>query len=170
MHDPLTDLMIQFGVNLPKLLAQIILFLILYFALAKFAFGPIIKILEERRRLIEEGQVNAEKIKQQLADAQKHYEEVLHKANLEAQNLIDEARKSGEALTEKKTQEAIREAEAILVRARQNIEVERNQMTSEVKAQLVDLVVNTTTKVTGKVLTPEDQKRLNAETTAELAA
>ncbi|HEY8900228.1 MAG TPA: F0F1 ATP synthase subunit B [Chthoniobacterales bacterium] len=170
MHDPLTDLMIQFGVNLPKLLAQIILFLILYFALAKFAFGPIIKILEERRRLIEEGQVNAEKIKQQLADAQKHYEEVLHKANLEAQHLIEEARKSGDALTEKKTQEAIREAEAILVRARQSIEVERNQMTSEVKAQLVDLVVNTTTKVTGKVLTPEDQKRLNAETTAQLAA
>ncbi len=163
-------LMTEFGLNGSKLLAQIILFLILYFALSKFAFGPIIAMLEERRRRIEEGQANAEKIKQQLVEAEQRYAEVLNKANAEAQGLIDEARKSSAAITEKQLQDAIREAEGIIVRARQDIEVERNRMVSEVKKEMVGLIVDTTSKVTGKVLTPEDQKRLNAETTAQLAA
>ena len=44
--------MVQFGVTWPKLIAQIIIFLILYFTLEKFAFGPVLKVLDERRRRI----------------------------------------------------------------------------------------------------------------------
>jgi F-type H+-transporting ATPase subunit b len=168
--DQLSVLLSDFGVNLPKFLAQIILFLILYFTLSKLAFGPIIKMLEERRRLIEEGQVNAGKIKQQLADAEKHYQEILHKANLEAQQLVEEARKSGEALSQKQAQEAIRQAEDIISKARADIEIERNKMESDVRKHMVSLVVDTTAKVTGKVLTAEDQVRLNEETTRQIAA
>lgn len=164
------SLLTDFGVNWSKFFAQVILFLIVYWALSKFAFGPIVKMLEERRRRIEEGQLNAEKIKQQLAEAEQRYSEVLQKANAEAQALIEEARKSGSAITEKQIQDAIREAESIIARARQETEIERNRVLTEVKAELVGLVVNTTAKVTGKVLTPEDQKRLNAETAAQLAA
>jgi F-type H+-transporting ATPase subunit b len=162
--------MTQFGVDWQKLLSQVVLFSILYFTLNKFAFGPIIKILEERRRRIAEGQENAEKIKQQLAEAEKHYEEIVQKANAEAQQLIDEARKSGEALTQKQAQDAIRQAEEIIVKARADIEIERNKMEAEVRKQMVGLVVDTTAKVTGKVLTSEDQKRLNEETERQLAA
>lgn len=168
--DQFTTLMTDFGVNLPKLLAQVILFLIVYFTLNKFAFGPIIKMLEERRRRIEEGQTNAEKIKVQLAEAEKRYEEIVHKANLEAQQLVDEARKSGEALTQKQAQDAIRQAEEIIAKAKADIEIERNKMVADVRSQMVNLVVDTTAKVTGKVLTPEDQERLNSETTRQLAA
>ncbi|MDD5200028.1 MAG: F0F1 ATP synthase subunit B [Terrimicrobiaceae bacterium] len=168
--DQFYTLMSQFGVSWPKLLAQIIIFVTLYLTLQKFAFGPIIKVLEERRRRIEEGQANAEKIKQQLAEAEKHYEEIIQKANAEGQHLIDEARKSGEALTQKQAQEAIRQAEGIIAKARADIEIERNRVESEVRGQMVSLVVATTAKVTGKVLTPADQERLNAETTAQLAA
>lgn len=168
--DEFYKLMSQFGVSWPKLLAQIIIFLTLYLTLQKFAFGPIIKVLEERRRRIEEGQANAEKIRQQLVDAEKHYEEILQKANAEGQHLIDEARKSGEALTQKQAQDAIHQAEGILAKARADIEIERHRVESEVRGQMVSLVVATTAKVTGKVLTPADQERLNAETTAQLAA
>lgn len=164
------NLLTQFGVTWPKLIAQIIIFLILYGTLNKFAFGPIIKVLEERRRRIEEGQANAEKIKVQLAEAEKRYEEVLHKANLEAQQLIEEARKSGDALSQKQAQDAIRQAEEIISKARADISIERNKMESEVRKEMVGLVVNTTAKVTGKVLTPDDQARLNEETTRQLAA
>ena len=51
----------QFGVYWPNLIAQLILFAIVYFVLKSFAFKPIIAMLEERRRRIEEGQLNAEK-------------------------------------------------------------------------------------------------------------
>jgi F-type H+-transporting ATPase subunit b len=168
--DQLQQLLSDFGVSWQKLLSQIVLFLIVYFTLNKFAFGPIVKVLEERRRRIAEGQENAEKIKQQLAEAEKHYEEIIQKANAEAQQLIDEARKSGEALTQKQAQDAIRQAEEIIAKARADIEIERNKMEAEVRKQMVGLVVDTTAKVTGKVLTPEDQKRLNEETERQLAA
>ena len=168
--DQVTNLLTQFGVDWPRLIAQIIIFCTLYITLQKLAFGPIIKVLEERRRRIEEGQANAEKIKQQLAEAEKRYEEIIHKANLEAQQLIDEARKSGEALTQKQAQDAIRQAEDIISKAKADIEIERNKMVADVRNKMVNLVVDTTAKVTGKVLTPADQERLNAETTRQLAA
>ena len=103
----------QFGVYWPNLIAQLILFAIVYFVLKKYAFQPIIAMLEERRRRIEEGQLNAEKIKKQLADAQAKYEEILAKANADSQRLLEEVRASGERLAEQKRQEAIAAAEQI---------------------------------------------------------
>jgi ATP synthase, F0 subunit b len=167
--DAINQLLFNFGVSWPKFLAQVVLFLIVYGILSKYAFGPLVKVLEERRRRIEEGQANAEKIKQQLAEAEKNYAEILKKANAEAAALIEETRKSAEALSQREAQNAIRQAEDIIAKARADIENERNRMVDEVKKEMVGLVVNTTAKVTGKVLTPEDQKRLNEETAAQLA-
>ena len=59
----------QFGVYWPNLIAQVVLFAIVYWVLKRFAFKPVIAMLEERRRRIEEGQINAENIKKQLAAA-----------------------------------------------------------------------------------------------------
>ncbi|MGC1479233.1 MAG: F0F1 ATP synthase subunit B [Chthoniobacterales bacterium] len=168
--EALNTIFTAFGVVWPKFLAQVILFLIVYWVLKKYAFGPIIAMLEQRRRLIEEGQANAEQIKAQLAEAETHYKDALHKANVEAQGIIDEARKSGEALSQKQAQEAIRQAEEIISKARVDITNEHNQMVADVKREMVGLVVDTTAKVTGKVLTPEDQQRLNEETSKQLAA
>ena len=165
-----TQIFETFGVTWPKFIAQIILFIIVYGFLSKFAFGPIITMLEERRRRIEEGQLNAEKIKQQLADAELRYQEILHKANTEAQALIDEAHISGAAMTQRQTQEAIRAAEEILTKARTEIDQERGKMVADVKRQMVGLVVETTSRVTGKVLNDADKKRLNEETVTQLAS
>ena len=64
--EALTQILTNFGVNWQKFGAQAILFLIVYLVLKKFAFGPAVAMFEERRRRIEEGQLNAEKIKKQL--------------------------------------------------------------------------------------------------------
>jgi F-type H+-transporting ATPase subunit b len=160
----------QFGLYWPNLIAQVILFVIVYLVLRKYAFGPIIAVLEERRRRIEEGQANAERIKQQLAEAQTKYEEILAKANAEAQRLIDEVRATGDRLAEQKRQQAISEAEQIMTKAQEAISRERDSVMTDLKKELGRLVVETTSKVTQKVLTPEDQKRLSEETAKELAA
>src|SRR6266566_5532342 len=149
----------QFGVYWPNLIAQIILFAIVYYVLKKFAFQAVISMLEERRRRIEEGQLNAERIKKQLAEAQAKYEEILARANAEAQRLIEEVRLSGERLSEQKRQQAIAEAEQIMNKAREAIEQERERTMVELKHDFGRLVVEATTKVTKKVLTPEDQQR-----------
>ena len=88
------ELLNTFGIEWPKFLAQLILFIVVYFVLKKFAFGPIIAMLEERRKNIEQGQLNAQKIRQQLAEAEKRHAEILAEANAQAQRLIDQARES----------------------------------------------------------------------------
>jgi len=168
--DTLTQVLDRFGVNWPDFISQVILFLIVYFILSKFAFGPIIKMLEERRRRIEEGQANADKIKKQLEEAELRYQETLRKANEQAQKLIDEARESTEASRQKQLQQAVKDAQSIIDKANASIELERTKMIDEVKKEMVDLVVATTSKVAGKVLTDDDQKRLSQETAKQLAA
>jgi F-type H+-transporting ATPase subunit b len=160
----------QFGVYWPNFIAQVVLFVIVYFVLRKYAFGPIVTMLEERRRRIEEGQLNVERIKKQLAEAQAKYEEILARANAEAQRLIEEVRLSGERLSEQKRQQAMAEAEQIISKAREAIVQERELTMLELKRDFGRLVVETTTKVTKKVLTPEDQQRINEETVRDLAA
>jgi len=160
----------QFGVYWPNLIAQVILFAIVYFVLKKFAFRPVIAMLEERRRRIEEGQLNAEKIKKQLAEAQAKYEEILAKANAESQRLIEEVRASGDRLAEQKRQEAIAAAEQIALKAQESISLERDRVMAEMKRELGRLVVDTTTRVTGKVLSPEDHERINEETARQVTA
>lgn len=168
--DVITEIFSNFGVTWPKFIAQIILFLVVYWVLNKYAFGPILKMLNERRRRIEEGQHNAEKIKKQLAEAELRYQEVLRKANEQATRLLEEARTSSDAISQKQLQQAIKDAEGIVAKAQDTIVQERNKMIYEVKKEMVGLVVNTTAKVVGKVLTPEDQKRLSEETVKQLAA
>jgi F-type H+-transporting ATPase subunit b len=166
----MSEILQNFGVEWPKFAAQVLLFMIVFYVLSRFAFKPIVAMLEERRRRIEEGQLNAEKIKQQLVESEKHYAEILNKANADAQRLIDEARASSASLAERKQQQAISEAEQILAKAREAATFEREKMFGDLKRELGRLVVDTTTKVTGKILTPEDQKRIAEESVREVAA
>ena len=158
-----------FGWNLQLFLSQVISFVIVAFLLRRFAYKPILGILEERRRRIEEGLLNAEKIKRELAEAEQRYAEILAKANEQAQRMIDEARESSAHLTERKQQEAITAAEQIIAKARDAAALERERTMAEMKRELGRLVVETTAKVTGKVLTPEDQKRLQEEAARQVA-
>ena len=162
----------QFGVNWPKFLASIILFLLVYAILNKFAFGPIIAMLEERRKRIEEGMLNADKIKQQLAEIRGvRYAEILNKANAEAQKMIDDARASNAAIAQqRKQQQAITEAEQIIAKAREATMLEHDRILSELKREVGRLVVDTTAKVTGKVLTTDDQKRLSEDAARQVTA
>ena len=164
------ELLDTFGIEWPKFLAQLILFIIVYFVLKKFAFGPIIAMLEERRKRIEEGQLNAQKIKQQLAEAEQRHAEILAKAHAEAQRMIDEARESAAHVADRKMQEAIVAAEQTIAKAQEASALEYERSMSALKRELGRLVIETTAKVTGKILTPEDQRRLQEEAARQLAS
>ncbi|MBA3609437.1 MAG: F0F1 ATP synthase subunit B [Chthoniobacterales bacterium] len=159
-----------FGFNLWMFLSQVISFVIVALLLKRFAYKPILTILEERRQRIAEGLLNAEKIKQQLAEAEQRYQEILAKANGEAQKMIDEARASAGVIAERKQQEAIVAAEQIMAKAREASALEQERTMSQLKRELGRLVVDTTAKVTGKVLTPEDQRRLQEEASRQVAS
>jgi F-type H+-transporting ATPase subunit b len=167
--DMLRDTADTFGWNPWLFLSQVISFVIVAFLLRRFAYKPILAVLEERRRKIEEGQINAEKIKKELAEAEKRYQEIVAKANADAQKMIDQARESAAHLSERKQQEAVAAAEQIIQKAREASAIEHEQTMEKLKRELGRLVVDTTAKVTGKVLTLDDQRRLQEETTRQVA-
>lgn len=169
IKDSANDTVVRFGLNWWLFLSQCISFLIVAFFLWKFAFKRVVTILESRRQTIAEGLENADKIKKRLAEAEAKYQEILTKANDEAQQMINEARASSGALADKKTQQAIGEAEQILVKAREQTAVERDKVFAELKREIGRLVVDTTSKVSGKVLNDEDQRRLAEETARQVA-
>src|SRR5437764_5161381 len=90
-----------FGWNWKLFLSQVISFCIVAFLLQRFAYKPILAILEERRRTIEEGQLNADKIKKELAEAEKRYQEIVAKGIVDAKKMIDEARDSASYISER---------------------------------------------------------------------
>ena len=167
--DLVKDTAETFGWNLKLFLSQVISFVLVAILLRRFAYQPILNVLHERRERIAESLRNAEKIKQQLAEAEKHHAEVLAKAHAEAQKMIDEARESSAHLADRKMQEAIVAAEQIMAKAREASALEHERTMAELKRQVGRLVVETTAKVTGKVLTSEDQRRLQEEAARQLA-
>ena len=167
--DLVKDTAETFGWNLKLFLSQVISFVLVALLLRRFAYQPILNVLHERRERIAESLRNAEKIKQQLAEAEKHHAEILAKAHAEAQKMIDEARESSAHLADRKLQEAIVAAEQIMAKAREGSALEHERTMAELKRQVGRLVVETTAKVTGKVLTSEDQRRLQEEAARQLA-
>src|SRR5438045_9498863 len=107
-----------FGWNWQLFLSQVVSFCIVAFLLRQFAYKPIVAVLEDRRRKIEEGQLNAEKIRKELAEAEKRYQEILAKADADAQRMIDEARQSAAHLSERRQTEANDAAEKIAAKAK----------------------------------------------------
>ena len=167
--DTLKDTAETFGWNPWLFLSQVISFVIVALLLRRFAYKPILAVLEDRRRKIEEGQLNAEKIRKELAEAEKRYQEIVAKANADAQRMIDEARESAAHLSERKQQEAVATAEQIIAKAREAAAIEHDRTMESLKRELGHLIVDTTVKVTGKVLTPEDQRRLQQEAARQLS-
>jgi F-type H+-transporting ATPase subunit b len=160
----------QLGVDWPHFIAQCLSFAIVVFLLQRYAYKPILTMLDERKKRIKEGLENAEKIKQELADTQTRTHEIMVQAGQEAAKMIEEARTAAARVQEQETQKAIAAAQAIVEKARQATRAEHARMLGELRQEVGRLVVATTAKVTGKVLTLDDQKRLAEETNRELAA
>lgn len=168
--DMVTSTAETFGFNKSLFISQVISFVIVAFLLKKFAYGPILKVLLERRERIEAGLKNAEQIKAELARTEASRIEILNKANTQANKLIEEARAAAAKVQETETQKAIAQAEQIIAKAREAAEADRSRMLSELRKEVGSLVVKATSQVTGKILTLDDQKRLADETNKQIAA
>ena len=159
-----------FGVDWSHLVAQIISFSIVCILLHRFAYKPILKMLEERRQQIAAGIADSEKIKAELANTETQRQEIMVKADSQATQVIEEAHAAAARVKEQETQKAITAAEQIIVKSREAAAQEHTRMLAELKREVGRLVLQATAKITGKVLTADDQQRLAEETTRQLAA
>ncbi|HTT23272.1 MAG TPA: F0F1 ATP synthase subunit B [Candidatus Sulfotelmatobacter sp.] len=157
-----------FGVDWPHLLAQIISFGIVCFLLHRFAYKPVLRMLEQRRQQIAEGIAEREKIKSELEQTEAERRRIIVQADEKAIQIVDEAHAAAERMMEKEIQKADAVAEQIIAKAREAALQEHNRMLEELKREIGILVIQATSRVTRKILTPEDQKRLAEETVGQL--
>jgi F-type H+-transporting ATPase subunit b len=157
------------GVKWPEFIASLINFSIVLFVLWRFAYKPIFEMLAARRQKIADSVANADKIKSELTRTEADRQKILADAGDKANKLIDEARQAAARVRETETQKAIASAEQIVTKAREAAAQERAQMLASLKREVGRLVVQTTSTVTGKILTADDQKRLAEETEKQLS-
>ena len=157
-----------FGVDWPHLMAQIVSFGIVCAVLYFLAYTPILKILAARRQQIADGLANAEKITAELARIEVERHAILARAGDDGKQLIEEARAAAARVQAEETRKAIAAAEQVLVRAQEATERDRARMLADLRREVGRLVVQTTATVTGKVLTPDDHRRLAEETARQL--
>lgn len=157
-----------FGVDWPHLTAQMISFAIVCAMLYWFAYQPVLRMLDKRREQIALGVANTEKINAALAGIEAQRQGIIADAHAQGQQFLAEAREAAKRLQEQEAQRTRAATEQIMARASESAAAEHARMLTELRREVGRLVVQTTGAVIGKVLTPEDQRRLAEETTKHL--
>jgi len=168
--DKLTMITDKFGVKLPTLIAQMINFCLVALVLYKFAVKPIVATLDERQQKIADGLQYAEEMKAQLAAAERERAEKIKTAAVDAQKILTESREQSKEMIEQKTQDAAAQAEAIIRKASEATELERQKMLSDVRQEVARLVVATSSKVLSRDLSDAEKQTFSDSAAKELAS
>jgi F-type H+-transporting ATPase subunit b len=148
---------LHFDYTLP---AQIISFLLLVWLLSKYAWKPLMNMMEQRRINIENTLTQAQEERQQAEQIKKEYQDEMRQARQEAQEVIAKATKVSEERTVEILALAREEAEKIKKSALVDIERERDRAVSEVKAQVADLSIAVAEKIIRQKLDMPNQEKL----------
>jgi F-type H+-transporting ATPase subunit b len=157
------------GINLPSLLAQLINFTILLVVLYLLAYKPLLRMLDERRRRIQEGLESAEQAKERLARAEEDVATQMERSRQEGQALIGQAQQVAARIQEEARQQARADAEALLARARGEIQLERDSAIAHLRREFADITITAAEKVINQSLDRQAHQRLIEETLTESA-
>ena len=156
------DILKEFGVDPLLLAAQVVNFSILLFLLKRFLYGPILKVLDTRKRKIEESLKNAEEIEKRLADANLDIEKMMAKTVKEEEKIIAEAKETAtRMIAEQKdmSEELLNKAR---VQAIEIVQAEKVKLEAELKSNFAGIMALSLEKVLGKKVTT-DQRRVLEE-------
>jgi F-type H+-transporting ATPase subunit b len=142
------------------LIAQLLIFLVTLGVLYRFAWGPLLNILEARRRRIQEGVEAAEQAKRDREAAAREYQARLEEARREGQRIIDRIAKEGEDLRKELEAKARQDADGIIARARAEIEQERQSAVQDLRRQAADLAVLAASRIIGESLDEKKHREL----------
>ncbi len=141
----------------------ILTFLVLLVLLAKFAWKPLLALLDRREEMIRQSLDDAEKAKQELQRLQQESKEILSKARVEAQSILAKSRSQAEKLKGELRQEAKVQADSILRDAEKQIQVETKKAIAVIKNEVVDLSLLVASKLLRRNLSKEDNQSLIEE-------
>jgi F-type H+-transporting ATPase subunit b len=158
-----------FGVDLPKLLFQVINFLLLLYLLNRFLFKRVLALLDERQTKISKGLEDAEAAARDRELARAEREAALDEARKEAQSMIARATKIADDSRVEILAEAKAQAEKVTQRATDDINAEKDRAMAELRATVADLALEAAGKLVRSEMDSQTQRRMVEEFLTEVA-
>src|SRR5918992_1948542 len=146
----------------------LICFAITFFVLKRFAFGPIQRTIDERRERIRKAVDDADQARNEARELLEQHRALIAQAKSEAAEILADTRKVADAQIERVKGEAEAERQRRLEETQRQIEAEAKRSLDLIRAEVADLTLQATARVTGKVLDAEDQRRLIDEAISDL--
>lgn len=145
------------------LIAQILNFLFLVFVLAKFAYKPLVNMMEERKNKIASDLEAADAAKAEAEAVKAEYAAKLADARQEAQAIIENARKTAQAAHDKIMAETKAEQDQVVAAAKESIALEKQKALADVRAQVINLSMVAASKIVEQKLGSEEDKKMAGE-------
>jgi F-type H+-transporting ATPase subunit b len=146
----------------------LVCFLIAFLVLRKFAFGPVQSIIDERRKRIRQALDEADNARSEARRLLEEHRSLMQQARGDAEEILTEARRIAEAQRERLKDELESERQRRLEDTTKQIEAETRRALELIRTEVADLALEATSKITGKVLTDDDHRRLIQEAVGEL--
>jgi F-type H+-transporting ATPase subunit b len=148
------------GINLPVLIAFVINFALLLFLLNRFLYGPVLKMLDERRRRIEEGLNAADRAAQEAHDAEQRVQEEIRQAQIQGQEIVANAQQIAQRIQEDARRQAESDAAAFRERAQADMRSALDSARAELRREFADLTILAAGKVINQSLDPQQHVAL----------
>ena len=149
-----------FGVDLPKLIFQVVNFLLLLYLLNRFLFKPVLKLLDERESRIRKGLEDAEAAARDRELAKAEREAALDEARKEAQAMVARANKIAEDSRAEMLADAKEQADKVAARAREEITAEKEKAMAELRSTVADLALQAAGRLVRSEMDTPTQRRL----------
>jgi F-type H+-transporting ATPase subunit b len=146
----------------------IVCFLITLYVLKRVAFGPIQKAIDDRRDRIRQSLDEADRARAEARNLLEEHRQLISRAQTDAEEILAEARRIGEANQRRMRDELESERQRRLAETEKQIEAETRRALEQIRLEVVDLSLLAATKVTGKALDDADHRRLIDEAIGEL--
>jgi F-type H+-transporting ATPase subunit b len=158
----------QFGVNTPMLIAQAINFTLVAFVIYRFGFKSILSTIKEREKQISDSLKHAERIKLELEETERKQKETLQEASHEAKKTVIIAQEQAKSYIESQKEDARRQADEIIQKAKESMEMERKRVMNEAREEIASLVILTSSKVLQRELGDEEKSRFSKAASEQL--
>jgi F-type H+-transporting ATPase subunit b len=146
----------------------IIVFLVLLFLLMKFAWKPLLAMLEKREDNIRQSLLDAEKARDELANVKEDTEKLLNEARTESQAIVAAGKKNAERMQGEIVEKAQSKSDALLADAKKQVQLEKDRAITDVRAEAVNLSMQVAEKLIKKNLSKEDNLKLINESLSSI--
>ena len=146
----------------------IVAFLITLFVLKRYAFGPIQKMLDDRREHIRRSIEEADNARDEARKLLEEHRALIGQARSDAEGIIAEARKTRESMEQRMREETEAERQRRLEETRKEIAAETARALEQIRSEVADLTLEAASRVVGRTLDSERDRELISEAIGSL--